>query len=45
MKVNKKFLVGVTIVLYSIFGFAENAGSPHIKETIKTIQISDTKRD
>jgi hypothetical protein len=42
MKINKKFFIGITIVIYSIFGFAENAGSPNSKETIKTTHISET---
>jgi hypothetical protein len=42
MKMNKKLFIGITIVIYSIFGFAENAGSPNFKETIKTKQISET---
>jgi hypothetical protein len=41
MKVNKKFFIGITIVIYSIFGFAENAGSPGLKETIQTTQFSE----
>ncbi|MFE1245173.1 hypothetical protein ACFW35_13660 [Fictibacillus sp. NPDC058756] len=42
MKMNKKLFIGITIVIYSIFGFAENAGSPNFKETIKTTHISET---
>jgi hypothetical protein len=42
MKMNMKLFIGITIVIYSIFGFAENAGGPNFKETIKTTQISET---
>ncbi|WP_264191316.1 hypothetical protein [Fictibacillus halophilus] len=38
---NKKLFVGITIVIYSIFGFAEKAGTPGLKETIQTTQISE----
>lgn len=38
---NKKLFVGITIVIYSIFGFAQNAGTPGLKETIQTTQISE----
>ncbi|WP_153237103.1 hypothetical protein [Fictibacillus phosphorivorans] len=39
MKVNKKFLLGVTIVMLSIFGFADNAGSPTMKESVHVTEI------
>ncbi|WP_286166242.1 hypothetical protein [Bacillus sp. E(2018)] len=42
MKMNKKFLLGVTIVLFSIFGFADNAGSPKMKETVNVTEILQT---
>lgn len=42
MKVNRKLFIGLTIVLYSIFGFAEDAGSPHVKEKSHIPQISET---
>ncbi|MBH0166898.1 hypothetical protein IHV12_18420 [Fictibacillus sp. 7GRE50] len=42
MKINKKFLLGMTIVLFSIFGFADNAGSPKLKETVKVTEILQT---
>ncbi|MGA4719853.1 hypothetical protein [Fictibacillus nanhaiensis] len=42
MKMNKKFILGVTIVLFSIFGFADNAGSPKVKESAKVTEILQT---
>ncbi|WNB90945.1 hypothetical protein [Bacillus sp. NEB1478] len=45
MKINKKIVIGVTIVLYSVFGFAKNAESPPMKASIETIQISEALSD
>ncbi|MFG6494752.1 hypothetical protein P8610_05295 [Fictibacillus sp. UD] len=45
MKMNRKLFIGITIVLYSIFGFAGNAGSPHMKETSNFPQISETTNE
>lgn len=42
MKINKKFLLGMTIILISIFGFADNAGSPKVKESVRVTEILQT---